>query len=404
MLKQGDMSVANYDWEFFRLSRYATGFVLIEADRCERFLRGLHDELRLQLVSLRITKFADLIERAKMVEQVSRLNNKPEISHSLGKCPGTTSSNPQPNRSKEFQSSGRFGSRSDRSDRNRNRQTTVYTSTVRGPSRNTEILNCQHYGNKHRGECWRLTGELPGLLLDREVEFVIEVYLGTDPVSISPYRMSPTELKELKKELNLRQRQWIGLLKDYDCVINYHLSKANVVADSLSRKAAIELRAMFAQLSVSDDGGLLAKLRIKPVMFEQIKSAQLEDNKLMKRKEMVQSGVAENFSIDEHELKELILSEAHDSPFALHPIGTKMYRNLRELYWWPGFPLSSSKKNAIWVTVDRLTKSSQFVAVRTDWSLQKLTETYFREIVRLHGIPVLIISDRDPRFTSRFWE
>ncbi|KAK5840616.1 hypothetical protein PVK06_009519 [Gossypium arboreum] len=65
---------------------------------------------------------------------------------------------------------------------------------------------------------------------------------------------------------------------------------------------------------------------------------------------MVQSGVAENFSIDEHgclrfrnricvpndsKLKELILQEAHDSPFALHPGGTKMYQDLRELYWWP---------------------------------------------------------------------
>ena len=69
-----------------------------------------------------------------------------------------------------------------------------------------------------------------------------------------------------------------------------------------------------------------------------------------------------------------------------------------------GFPLSVSKKNAIWVIVDRLTKSAHFIANRTDWSLQKLAEVYIREIVRLHGIPVSIISDRDPRFTSQFWK
>ena len=53
--------------------------------------------------------------------------------------------------------------------------------------------------------------------------------------------------------------------------------------------------------------------------------------------------------------------------------------------------------------VDRLTKLAHFLRVRTDYSLDKLAELYIREIVWLHGILILIISDRDPRFTSRFW-
>ena len=53
--------------------------------------------------------------------------------------------------------------------------------------------------------------------------------------------------------------------------------------------------------------------------------------------------------------------------------------------------------------VDRLTKSAHFQPVRTDYSLNKLAELYIREIVRLHGIPISIILDRDLRFTSRFW-
>ena len=53
--------------------------------------------------------------------------------------------------------------------------------------------------------------------------------------------------------------------------------------------------------------------------------------------------------------------------------------------------------------VNRLTKSAYFLPVRTDYSLDKLAELYISEIVRLHGIPISIILDRDPRFTSRFW-
>ncbi|XP_012453333.2 uncharacterized protein LOC105775354 [Gossypium raimondii] len=57
-----------------------------------------------------------------------------------------------------------------------------------------------------------------------------------------------------------------------------------------------------------------------------------------------------------------------------------------------------------WVIVDQLTKFAHFILVRTDYSLQKLAKLYIFEIVRLHGVPVSIISDRDPRFTSRFWK
>ena len=69
-----------------------------------------------------------------------------------------------------------------------------------------------------------------------------------------------------------------------------------------------------------------------------------------------------------------------------------------------GLPLIGRKHDSVWVVVDRLTKSAHFLPVRTNYSLDKLAELYIEEIVRLHGILVSIISDRDPRFTSRFWE
>ena len=67
-----------------------------------------------------------------------------------------------------------------------------------------------------------------------------------------------------------------------------------------------------------------------------------------------------------------------------------------------GLPLIGRMHDSVWVVVDRLTKSAHFLPMRTDYSLDKLIELYIKEIVRLHGIPISIISDRDPRFTLRF--
>ncbi|KAA3477797.1 Retrotransposable element Tf2 [Gossypium australe] len=151
------------------------------------------------------------------------------------------------------------------------------------------------------------------------------------------------------------------------------------------------------------------------------------------------------------DLKELILHKAHDIPFAMHHGGMKLYHDFRELYWlsemkreivefmakcltcqqvkaehqvptellqpisilewkWEhimmdfltGLPLSPSKRNIFWVIVTRFRKSTHFIAVRTNCSLPKLVEVYIREIVRLHGVPISVISDLDLRFTSRF--
>ncbi|KAA3466850.1 integrase [Gossypium australe] len=67
-------------------------------------------------------------------------------------------------------------------------------------------------------------------------------------------------------------------------------------------------------------------------------------------------------------------------------------------------PLAPSKKDAVWVLVEKLTKSAHFIPIRVDYSLDKLANLYVSEIVRLHGVPLSIISDRSPRFTSRFWK
>ena len=68
-----------------------------------------------------------------------------------------------------------------------------------------------------------------------------------------------------------------------------------------------------------------------------------------------------------------------------------------------GLPTTFRKHDAIWVIVDRLTKSTNFIPIRTDFSLVKLSKLYIKEVVKLHGIPSSIMLDRHPQFTSRFW-
>ena len=65
-------------------------------------------------------------------------------------------------------------------------------------------------------------------------------------------------------------------------------------------------------------------------------------------------------------------------------------------------PRTLLKHDAVWVIVDRLTKSAHFLAVRMTFTLEEFYRLYVRDIVRLHGVPVSIISDRDPKFTAHF--
>ena len=68
-----------------------------------------------------------------------------------------------------------------------------------------------------------------------------------------------------------------------------------------------------------------------------------------------------------------------------------------------GLPLTQGKHDAIWVIVDQLTKSAHFIPINERYSIDRLTNLYMKKIVTRHGVPISIVSDRDPRFNSRFW-
>ena len=68
-----------------------------------------------------------------------------------------------------------------------------------------------------------------------------------------------------------------------------------------------------------------------------------------------------------------------------------------------GLPHIEIGHDAIWVIVDKLTKSTHFLAIHNTFSLERLARLYIDEVVKLHGVSVTIVSNRDPRFTIRFW-
>ncbi|KAJ1684803.1 hypothetical protein LUZ63_016193 [Rhynchospora breviuscula] len=172
-----------------------------------------------------------------------------------------------------------------------------------------------------------------------------------------------------QKELNLRQRRWLELMKDYDMELVYHSGKSNVVADALSRKNHGNLATLITQqhelledmrrlelwiapheeTSQVSDTGLILSLVIKPTLIDEIKEAQKEDAGLEKTRELVKSEQETPFQVDEDgvlrfknrvcvpynkEIKNKILSEAHESGYTIHPGETKMCRDLKGYFWW----------------------------------------------------------------------
>ena len=102
-----------------------------------------------------------------------------------------------------------------------------------------------------------------------------------------------------QRELNLRQRRWMELIKDYDCVIDYHPEKANVLADALSRKSVQTLQALNNHLTLSDDGAIVAELIAKPDLLNRVLEAQKNDEKISAIVNQSREGKEITFTVNE---------------------------------------------------------------------------------------------------------
>nr|GEX93502.1 hypothetical protein [Tanacetum cinerariifolium] len=199
-----------------------------------------------------------------------------------------------------------------------------------------------------------------------------------------------------QNKLNMRQSRWIKLFSDYECEIRYHPSNANVVADALSRKERVKPRRINRWRK--EGGSLYFMDRIWVPLVRN--------------------------------MRRVILNEARKSRYSVHPGADKMYHDLRDMYWWPRMkrdiaiyvskcltctkvkdehqrpsgllqkpkipewkwdkitmdlitklPRSKSGHDAIWVIVDRLTKSAHFLAIREDFNMEKLARLYIDKVL-----------------------
>ncbi|GKC77404.1 reverse transcriptase domain-containing protein, partial [Tanacetum coccineum] len=187
-----------------------------------------------------------------------------------------------------------------------------------------------------------------------------------------------------QKELNMRQRHCIELFSDYDCEIRYHPSKANVVADALSRKERVKpkRKGLDEMIEHRSDGALYYLDRIWVPLKGDVRTLITDESHKLKY-------------YDLRDRPSGLLQQPEIPEWKWEGIGMDFVTKL---------PRTSSGHDTIWVIVDRLTKSAHLLPMCEDYKMDRLAKLYLNEIVARHGMPMSIISDGDSRFTSRFWQ
>nr|GEV77369.1 putative reverse transcriptase domain-containing protein [Tanacetum cinerariifolium] len=233
--------------------------------------------------------------------------------------------------------------------------------------------------------------------ITRRVEFQIDLIPGVAPVARAPYRLAPFKMKELSDQLKeLSDKGFIGpKLNKLTMKNRYPLLKIDDLFDQLQGSSVyskIDLRSGYHQLRVCEEDILKTAFRTRHGHYEfQVMPFGLKNAPMNK---------------EEHEehlklILELLKKEELHAKFS------------KCEFWIPKdnitmdfimkLPKSSQGYKTIWVIVDRLTKSVIFVPIRETDPIEKLARVYLKEVVTRHGIHVLIICDRDPRFASNFW-
>nr|GEY75782.1 hypothetical protein [Tanacetum cinerariifolium] len=189
-----------------------------------------------------------------------------------------------------------------------------------------------------------------------------------------------------QKELNSRQRRWIELLSDYDCKIRYHPGKANVVADALSYKERNRPLQNLGRL-------------IKQIFEFLLDGTRCFGNRVW----------LPRFD----GLRDLIMHESHKYKYSIHPGSNKMYEDLKLLYWWPNMKADIAMYVSKCLTCAKVKSKHQKPSGLLQqpeipvWKWEMITMDFMSGLPRTpsgHGVPILIISDRDSHFTSRFWK
>jgi len=256
-------------------------------------------------------------------------------------------------------------------------------------------------------------------------------------------------LKHLKGQgkLNKRHGKWVEFIEQFPFVIKYKQGKENIVADALSRRYA-----------------LITTLNAKLLGFEHIKSLYVDDddfgliwsacehgafNKFFRHEGFLFKG--NKLCIPKCSMRELLVLESHCGGLMGHFGVLKTYDILAEHFFWPhmrrdveklcgvciackqaksksmphglymplpvptlpwtdvsmdfvlGLPRTKRGRDSIFVVVDRFSKMAHFIACHKSDDAVHIAELFFREVVRLHGVPRTIVSDRDAKFLSHFW-
>ncbi|XP_058075525.1 uncharacterized protein LOC131223943 [Magnolia sinica] len=220
--------------------------------------------------------------------------------------------------------------------------------------------------------------DIPGLLPKRDVDFIIDLIPGTAPISRSPYRMSPVELRELKEKLQQLQDQ--GFIRastsSWSAPVR-RIIEAQKNDAWLQEKIIEEVGNDDLEWRVGSDGGVRFHGRLCVPNISELKQEVLNEVKT------------------EHQKLSGLLQPLQVTEWKWEHISMDLIVRL---------PKISRHHDMIWVIVDRLTKSAHFLPIRISSSLNKLSKQYIKEIIRLHDILMSIIFDRDPKFTSRFWK
>ncbi|KAL4583755.1 hypothetical protein LXL04_008338 [Taraxacum kok-saghyz] len=216
-----------------------------------------------------------------------------------------------------------------------------------------------------------------------------------------------------QKELNMRQRRWIELLNDYECEIRYHPGKANVVADALSRKETVKPRRIRdAQTEALKPEHVLGK------------SLRGMDKKCETRDDGTRYFMDRIWTPRYGGFRDVVMNEVHTTKYSVHPGSDKMYLDLKKLYWWPNMKADIATYVSKCLTCAKVKMEYQKPSGLLqqpkipEWKWEEIAMDFITklprtpagfdaiwvEIVRLHGVPISIISDRDSRFTSRFWQ